>query len=293
MPAKGLPSHGGAGLRRGAPLDPGFGNQRTPGRALGNAPAHPFLLVAARRTGCVDWRIERHALLDSTNAEAARRARGGEPAGLVVLAEAQRAGRGRRGRTWASPPGGLYVSVLVRPRLAAADAGRLALAAGWAVARTVEGLGLSARLRWPNDVLLGGAKLAGVLCESQLAEERVAWAVLGLGINRAARPELRAVGGTSLEAALGRTVAEDDVLPPLLANLRAGLALAEDDAAGLVAAWSGLASLVGREVVVGLVGETVTGRILRVRVDGALEVASGERVLVVTDPELVQLRENA
>lgn len=241
--------------------------------------------------GGVAWRIERYAVLDSTNDEAAGRARRGEPAGLVVLAEKQRAGRGRRGRAWASPPGGLYLSALVRPRLAAADAGRLPLAAGWAVAQTARDLGLRPSLRWPNDVLLGRAKLAGVLCEAQLGAGEISWGVLGIGLNRSERAVLGEVGGVSLERALGRPVREDEVLPGLLTHVREGLAMAEGDPAALVASWSRFSSMLGGQVTLLDDAGPMQGRAIAVQLDGSLEVETEGNRRFVTDPGLVQLRE--
>ncbi|MCA1813636.1 MAG: biotin--[acetyl-CoA-carboxylase] ligase [Halobacteriales archaeon] len=239
----------------------------------------------------MDWRIERHALLDSTNDEARRRALAGEPEGLVVLAEAQRAGRGRRGRVWSSPPGGLYLSVLTRPDIPPRESGRLALAAGWAVAETVAQLGLAPALRWPNDVMLGPRKLAGVLCETHVGGDATTWAILGIGLNRAEQPELAGIGGISLSEALGRPVGEGEVLEPLLDNVRGALAQSQGDAAALAAAWSRFSTMLGNQVTYITTEGAMHGRAVRVRTDGALEVEVGGRRFVVTDPALVKLRE--
>jgi BirA family transcriptional regulator, biotin operon repressor / biotin---[acetyl-CoA-carboxylase] ligase len=130
-------------------------------------------------------------LVDSTNARARELAGRGAPHGTVVTAAEQSAGRGRQGRTWTAPPGrALLCSILVRdpPRL-------LPLVAGVAVAEVV---GPEARLKWPNDVLVDGRKVAGILVEARLQER---WAVVGIGLNVAVReadfpPELRDRAGT-------------------------------------------------------------------------------------------------
>ncbi len=108
-------------------------------------------------------------------------ARGGAPEWTAVLAERQTGGRGREGRAWVSPPGGLYLSVLLRPRFD--KPGLLPLAAGLAVAEASAELGVRAELKWPNDVLVSGRKLAGILSEAASGAAGVEWVVLGIGVN--------------------------------------------------------------------------------------------------------------
>lgn len=123
---------------------------------------------------------------ESTNDDAKRAARSGIEAGAAFLANTQSRGRGRRGHAWYSPPGdNLYVSFVLRPRLSARDTPPLALAAGLAVVDAVRPLlsGDSLRIKWPNDVLLDGKKLAGILVEAQVVGERAASVVIGIGVN--------------------------------------------------------------------------------------------------------------
>lgn len=110
-------------------------------------------------------------------------AQAGAPAGTAVVAEAQLAGRGSRGRGWSSPPGGLWLSVLARPRTAGLEL--LSLRAGLAVAELLDGLGAGARvqLKWPNDLMLDGRKTGGILCEARWQGSAPAWVVIGLGLN--------------------------------------------------------------------------------------------------------------
>lgn len=171
-------------------------------------------------------RLEAWHLLGSTNDRARELAAGGAPPFTVVVAEAQSEGRGRGGRRWHSPEGlGLWISVLLRP--CAADAARLAsLLVGVAASRAVERVtaGLRARLKWPNDVLLGGRKVAGVLCEAT----RDGGLVAGVGVNVRQRPgdfppELRA-HAISLEAARGGPVSRGVLAGALLAEMRELLA---------------------------------------------------------------------
>lgn len=120
----------------------------------------------------------------STNDDARSLARAGAPEGTVVLADRQTGGRGRLGRSWESPEGGAYVSAVLRPAVAPAEVGSLALAVGLGIARGLEGeFGLDTQLKWPNDVLLSGRKLAGILLEMAAETDRVDWVVAGVGIN--------------------------------------------------------------------------------------------------------------
>lgn len=121
----------------------------------------------------------------STNDVAKERALAGAPEGLVVVADRQTRGRGRRGRSWTSAAGqGLYFSALLRPGWPAADAPWLGVLAGLAAWQAVHALGAArAAVKWPNDVLVDGRKLGGVLVEPRIAAGRVEFAVLGIGIN--------------------------------------------------------------------------------------------------------------
>ena len=125
--------------------------------------------------------------VDSTSEEAGRRVRQGAPEGTLVWAQEQSAGRGRRGRVWLSPPGNLYCSLVVRPTCPASKAVQLGFVAGLALAEAAEAVLPEARTvacKWPNDVLVGGRKVAGVLLDASSAESgRCEWVVIGMGIN--------------------------------------------------------------------------------------------------------------
>ena len=164
------------------------------------------------------WRVEVVERAGSTNALVAERARAGEPAGLVVVAEEQTAGRGRLGRSWVSPPrAGLTLSVLVRPELPPARWPWLPLVTGLAVATALrERAELDARLKWPNDVLVDGRKVCGVLAEVPVTGA----AVLGIGLNVTTRAsELPHDGATSLRLAGASTTDRATVLRAVLRSL--------------------------------------------------------------------------
>jgi BirA family biotin operon repressor/biotin-[acetyl-CoA-carboxylase] ligase len=140
------------------------------------------------------WRLEVHDTLPSTSDVVAARAAAGEPEGLAVLAHAQTKGRGRAGRVWQSPAGNLAVSILLRPREPARQAGEWPLLVGLAIADALAPLlpaAVAPSLKWPNDVRLDGRKVAGVLIETTLdAAGNVEAMVVGIGVNLAAAPAL-------------------------------------------------------------------------------------------------------
>src|SRR4051794_14278733 len=124
----------------------------------------------------------------STNDEAAAWARAGAPHGALVIADAQTGGRGRLGRTWHSPPGeNLYFSTVLRPEIPPHRAPPLTLAVGVALADAVREAGCDAQLKWPNDLLLDGKKVAGILTEMTTSGGRVEFVVIGIGVNLDAR----------------------------------------------------------------------------------------------------------
>ncbi len=120
----------------------------------------------------------------STNEVASNSARQGAPHGLTIVAEEQTAGRGRLGRQWLSPKGGIWVSIVLRDALSIDTCHSLPLSTALAVARAIESnLGVRARVRWPNDVVADGRKIAGILVEAESKGNELDYAVLGIGIN--------------------------------------------------------------------------------------------------------------
>ncbi len=160
--------------------------------------------------------------IGSTNTHAMRAGAEGAPHGSVFVADAQTAGRGRGAHSWVSPAGtGLYVSVLLRPQAAPGDALLYSLAAGMAALAAVRvAAGLSADLRWPNDLFAGGRKLGGVLCEMQAEATRVRFLVIGIGINVAQEAFPPEFAATSI-ALEGHRVARESLLLALLRMLEA------------------------------------------------------------------------
>lgn len=167
--------------------------------------------------------IEHVPALGSTSDRLKERARLGAAAWTVVIADVQTSGRGRQGRRWSSPPGNLYLSVLLRPDPPGPRWALLPLAAGVAVAEALVELGLDARLKWPNDVLVGGRKTGGILAEAASGTGGLEFVVVGIGINVAARPQDLApdVAPTvaCVEEELGREVDRAAVAAAVLSRL--------------------------------------------------------------------------
>ena len=222
----------------------------------------------------------------STNDDAAAAAKNGAPHGALFGAETQTRGRGRRGSEWLSTPGaGLWFSLLLRPRFGAELAPALALCAGLSVrAAIAERVAAKVLVKWPNDVLADGRKLAGILVESQLSGAQISSVVVGIGINvtQCEFPEPLAAIATSLALLSARDLGRERLLADVLGRLEAELErLASQGMAGVAAALAPHDALLERRLRVESLegrgaGIDPSGR-LRLRLaDGNVElVASG------------------
>ena len=231
---------------------------------LDRPPLRPRAL--ARALGPEGWRVEVLPTAGSTNALLAARAAAGEEAGLVLVAEQQTAGRGRLDRAWVSPArAGLYLSVLLRPDLPASRLPWVPLWGGLAVARALrEQTGLDAVLKWPNDVLVDGRKVCGVLAEVAAPGA----VVLGIGLNVTTRREELPVDTASSLLLEGATTTDRDTL--LRALLRSLAAVLQE---GSPAGYRALCATVGARVRVELPdGTAVEGLAEGVDDDGRLVV---------------------
>jgi BirA family biotin operon repressor/biotin-[acetyl-CoA-carboxylase] ligase len=169
---------------------------------------------AIRRSAALrpdDWSIERFASVDSTNRWLLDAARGGAAVGTVVVADHQHAGRGRRGRSWESTPGeSLLVSVLLRPLLPVDRVHVVTIAAGLALADAVERVaGLTTSLKWPNDLVVGERKLAGLLAEADVVGGEVRALVVGAGCNLAQHSFPPPIADVATSCVIERGVAPD------------------------------------------------------------------------------------
>ena len=245
---------------------------------------------AGARLGPFAGRTRWYSEVTSTNDLAARLADEGAAAGTTIVADAQTAGRGRLGRTWASPAGaGLYTSIVLRP--AAHVTRLLTLAAGVAIADGIQrATGLVTQVKWPNDIYVSGRKLAGILAEAGSAANGIPHVVVGFGINLlpAAYPADVAARATSIETELGRPVDRGLVLAESLAALAAWYAeLQAGRGAAVIAQWRQRAvATFGRPVEWNADGARQTGVAENIDEDGALLVKTKAGVMRVISGEV-------
>jgi BirA family biotin operon repressor/biotin-[acetyl-CoA-carboxylase] ligase len=234
--------------------------------------------------------------VDSTNRAACELALEGASHGEVVIAEAQTAGKGRRGRSWASPGGkNLYCSIILRPEISPARAPELTLVAAVALAETLREAGANADIKWPNDVQLGGRKVAGILTELSADVERVQFVVVGLGVNLNASaddfpPEVAEVA-TSLKLARGSTVPRALFTAALFTRLEHWLDRWTGEGFGPVRdAWRRLSSILGKEVLVRSEQKELRGVAEDIDESGALLLRIGDVVERVLAGDVEQVR---
>jgi BirA family biotin operon repressor/biotin-[acetyl-CoA-carboxylase] ligase len=225
------------------------------------------------------YRLVSHERVVSTSDEAKSFAQQGEPAGMLVWARAQTGGRGRQGRNWISPAGNFYASLILRPAVPVATAAQLGFVAALAVADACLALAPNAAisLKWPNDVLLHGRKLAGLLLESQSRSDGMLdWLVLGVGINLATYPVEVEYPATALSAT-GVDAAAEAMLAALAASFLAGYERWREGAgfATIRTEWLARAQGLGGPIRVRLPGETRAGIFAGLDTDGALLLDTG------------------
>lgn len=225
------------------------------------------------------YTFEHVARTGSTNEDLKRRARDGTPEGLVLSADEQTNGHGRRGRDWVAPPGSsLLLSILLRPTwLAPTDGFFLTILGAVAGAEAIEqATGLAVGLKWPNDLELGRLKIGGVLVETEVRGQQLQWSVLGIGINTnwdpASIPEL-ATSATSLSRATGQQIDHALLLKTLTQRLdQYYLRLRDGTGDELFAAWCGRLTTLGQMVRVEGAGALLEGIAEDVTAQGALLV---------------------
>jgi len=213
----------------------------------------------------------------STNDVVEKLARDGVKEGVVVFAEAQTKGRGRLGRRWLSPPGqGLWFSVLLRPNFEPQHATRLTVGAATAVVRALRSqTGLSPAVKWPNDILIGGKKLAGILTELSAELDRVRYVVLGIGVDVNLSqsdfpPALRRLA-TSLRLELGRPCDRAELAVAILRELDVDYArVCGGEFEAVAVEWEACCATLGREVLIAVGDRQVRGWAESLDASGAL-----------------------
>ena len=232
--------------------------------------------------------------VDSTNDEARRLAEQGAEDGTLVWAESQRRGRGRRGNDWVSPPGNLYISLVLRPECTPVAALQLSFVASLGLADALGALvpPLSeVTCKWPNDVFLNHRKVAGLLLESSITTgDRLDWLVLGMGVNVASAPDDLPYPTTSLHAEGAGPVTAAEVLEGFSRHfLNRVNAWLDDGFAPTREAWLRRAEGRDGEVTVDLGKESVSGRFVDIDETGALVVETadkGRRIVTAGDVQM-------
>jgi BirA family biotin operon repressor/biotin-[acetyl-CoA-carboxylase] ligase len=249
---------------------------------------------------------EVHEELSSTQERARELVRAGTPHGTLVISRVQTGGRGRLGRHWGSPPGGLWMSVVLRPEFDASMASRVTQTAAVAAAKALWELGVEARIKWPNDLLVDGRKICGLLAESSTGKAKVTtesasptttpnrldYVILGIGMNANLDPEDLGVTErevTTLRSELGRDVALAEILKVLLKNLEAELVRIEDFES-VLEDWRRLNCTLGHGVRLRRAGEAVEGTAVDLNPEGALVLSTDMGMLEVFEGEIEHFR---
>jgi len=234
------------------------------------------LLARLGRTRVIGRDIRVFEKTTSTNDVIEKLARDGVKEGVVVFAESQTRGRGRLGRRWLSPSRkGLWFSVLLRPDLRPEETTRLTVASATAVRRAIEQhTGLKPEIKWPNDIHIGGKKVAGILTELSAELDRVKYVILGIGVDvnvaAADLPELRKVA-TSLQVELGHPVSRAELAVAILRELDSEYARLASGAFGAVAdEWAAHCATLGHDIVIRTGNRQIRGRAEALGEEGAL-----------------------
>ena len=237
------------------------------------------------------FEIEYHDAIPSTNARARELAAEGA-SDVVVLADEQTGGRGRLDRTWHSPSGGIWLSVLFRPDVPMAGAPVFTLAAAVAVTRAAREAGVEAVIKWPNDVLVEvdgeERKLVGILTEMEGEADRVSWVVVGIGINANVDPDDLPSGAnaTSLSAVRGNPVDRRRFTQRVLETFDT----VGTDTDAILAAWREHASTLGRTVRIDTPDGEIRGEAVDIEYPGSLVVDTGEERVTVAAGDCDHLR---
>lgn len=229
--------------------------------------------------------------VNSTSDWAKELAKAGAEEGTITIAQTQTAGKGRLNREWISPKGGLWFSIVLRPHQKASEAAKLVFVASLAVVEILhEKCGLRTETKWPNDVLVNGKKICGLLAEMNTEGDNVNYVILGVGVNANFHtddvfPESVKTTATSIENELGKKIRLESLLEALLEKMeRIYDNYVEDGFAPLLERWKTYAEFLGHKIIVTDQNEMLNGLALDVDVDGALimkfEDGRTRRVLV-------------
>lgn len=240
----------------------------------------PAEIKAGLKTSIIGKNIHYFKEIESTNI-LAREMAGSVDEGTVVIAESQTGGRGRLGRKWISPEGGIWLSVVLKPKLQPQYAPRITLLAGVAVAKTIRSYGLPAKIKWPNDVLINGKKVAGILTEIGAEMDSIQYVVVGVGIDANVDtetfPEEFRDSSTSLKNELGSDINRVEFVQKLLFGLESlYMKFQKEGFSSIMEEWRMMSATIGEWVKITNQTRTIYGEAIGVDGEGALILETGE-----------------
>ena len=240
----------------------------------------PGEIKAGLKTGIIGKEIKYFKETESTNTTA-REMAGKAAEGTIVIAESQTGGRGRMGRKWLSPEGGIWLSIILKPKMQPVYAPRITFLAGVAVAKTIRSLGLEAKIKWPNDVLVRGKKVCGILTEIEAEIDLIDYCVVGIGIDAnvdtESFPEEFRESSTSLKKELGHEINRVAFLQRLLEEFEVRyLKLQKEGFLPILEEWRSMSATIGEWVKITTQSRIIYGEATGVDNDGALIVETGE-----------------
>lgn len=226
------------------------------------------------KTKFLGKKIYYYETIGSTNDRAYELAEEGAPEGTIVVAEEQTKGKGRMGRKWSSPKGGIYLSLILRPKLVPTEISKLTLVAAVSVAQTIrQATGLSALIKWPNDILIDKNKLCGILTELKAEQDQTSFVILGVGINVNTKSSLLPKNATSISKELGRDFSKVDLARMLLKSIEDHYILfKENKFRDIINEWRNLSAMLGSRVKIMDKARTIEGQAIDIDEGGALVV---------------------
>jgi BirA family biotin operon repressor/biotin-[acetyl-CoA-carboxylase] ligase len=237
----------------------------------------PYEIKKELKTNYIGHKIHYFSKIDSTNIAAKKLAEDGAQEGTIVIAETQTRGRGRRGKKWISPAGGIWMSIILRPKISPAEAPQLTLMTGVAVAKTIKNkFDLDVGIKWPNDILIGSQKVCGILTEANAKFNTLDYVVIGIGIDANVATEsfpsdIR-INATSLKKELGEKINGSELIQDFLKIFEDNYdALKKGQFPEILVEWRKLSKTIGSYVEVHKQGgKIVKGEAIGINKDGAL-----------------------
>ncbi len=252
------------------------------GYSLASAPDRlsPGAIKAGLKTTVIGKNIQHFKETESTNI-IARGIAGSVEEGTVVIAESQTGGRGRMGRKWISPEGGIWLSIILKPKMQPLYAPRITLLAGISVARTIRSLDLPAKIKWPNDVLINGKKVCGILTEIGAEIDSIDYLVVGIGIDANVDtetfPEEMRDSSTSLKKELGHQIDRVAFVQRLLSEFEElYLKFQKEGFSSILEEWRNMSATIGEWVKITTQSRIIYGEAIGVDNEGALILETGD-----------------